>query len=409
MRLRIFALALLLVLAALVLGHVPHRARALDDPPPMQVFLGAASFIPSTLTNVQLPAAGPTSQLTISIATTETVPDVGIIANFSLSELSNTGITYSKGTNRSATLLGGGLSTAAQVQFTVSNENTATGSVAYQVTLDSLSNVPQGINVAITPPTPKQATLTVAAPTPTPTPSPSPSPAPTPDCGNILQRWNPVTGNCDCLNGNKPADCEEIAQIWCDRKCRCTSTQAVCDSSPIIVDISGNGFDLTDAAHGVRFDLDADGVKEQIAWTASGTDNAWLVLDRNGNGLIDNGTEMFGDVTPQPPTAHANGFIALAEYDKPANGGNGDGIIDSRDAIFSSLRLWQDTNHDGISQPSELHTLPELKVESISLNYKESKRTDQYGNRFRYRAKVDDARHSHVGRWAWDVFLVSPP
>jgi hypothetical protein len=157
----------------------------------------------------------------------------------------------------------------------------------------------------------------------------------------------------------------------------------------------------------------ADGRQLQVSWTAPGVNNAWLMLDRNGNGRVDNGAELFGNVTPQPaPPAGLvkNGFNALAVYDQPANGGNGDGWIDENDAVYSKLRVWLDKNHDGISDPSEIFTFKQVGIKAISLTYEKSKWVDANGNQFRFRGSIirdtpGDGQDHGNGQVIYDVIL----
>jgi len=178
--------------------------------------------------------------------------------------------------------------------------------------------------------------------------------------------------------------------------------------SPIIVDTDGRGFHLTSASAGATFDIKGNGHPVKISWTAENSTNAFLALDRNHNGRIDSGKELFGNFAAQPPSPNPNGYLALAEFDKPENGGNGDGIIDWHDAVYSKLLLWIDENHDGISQPNELHSLPELGVFSISLKYRKEPFVDEYGNSFRYRGVLNPDPldgESKDGRYTYDVFF----
>ena len=182
------------------------------------------------------------------------------------------------------------------------------------------------------------------------------------------------------------------------------------DKSPIILDLDRNGFHLTGIENPVSFDIDADGLPDTIPWTSPEELDGLLALDRNDNGLIDDGSELFGTATPliDGGTA-ASGFVPLAEYDQEALGGNGNGEIDPGDAIFRDLRIWIDRDHDGYSQLIELSPPEAFGIRRIELAFVENRRQDPHGNTFRYssRAWVAGSGQSELPVATSDVFFAS--
>lgn len=177
--------------------------------------------------------------------------------------------------------------------------------------------------------------------------------------------------------------------------------------SPIILDLWGRGFELTDEP--VKFDLNANWSPESTMWTKENKGVALLALDRDRNGTIDNGRELFGDHTPLMSGERAAlGYDALAEFDKALWGGNFDGYISPEDMIWSALRLWLDDNHNGLSEPDELLTLGQAGVLSLEYDYQIMWRQDRFGNIFRARSRALIEGHNGrpQTRRTYDVFFL---
>ena len=132
---------------------------------------------------------------------------------------------------------------------------------------------------------------------------------------------------------------------------------------PLIFDLDGDGIRTTSLDYSTAyFDLDGDGFAEKVAWVGDG--DGLLTLDRNGDGTVTNGQELFGDRTRLINGEYAtSGFEALREFDD-----NNDGKIDAKDNVYSKLKMWQDINHDGLSQSEELKSLADLGIVSIGLD-----------------------------------------
>ncbi|OOX79612.1 calcium-binding protein [Snodgrassella alvi] len=152
--------------------------------------------------------------------------------------------------------------------------------------------------------------------------------------------------------------------------------------SPIIIDMNGDGVKTTAQGKHTYFDHDGNSFAENTGWVDS--NDALLVLDRNQNGLIDDGKELFGSNTLLSSGKKAqNGFEALAEFDE-----NGDGVIDTADSVWSRLQLWQDKNQNGLVDEGELLSLSNTQITAIGLNYLKGDKKDENGHEHRETSQV---------------------
>ena len=156
--------------------------------------------------------------------------------------------------------------------------------------------------------------------------------------------------------------------------------------SPLVLDLNGDGIHTTGLDDTVSFDLTGDGIAERLAWTDPTTDEAFLWIDLDRNGRVDDGRELFGHGTILESGSRAkDGFEALAQHDQPSLGGNSDGRISSEDRVWRQLRLWVDSNHDGVCVPAESGPIAEYGVLEIPLSYSVHEEADESGNVHRLR------------------------
>jgi hypothetical protein len=180
--------------------------------------------------------------------------------------------------------------------------------------------------------------------------------------------------------------------------------------TPIVVDLGNNGIELGPSGVGVYFDVDANGTRDHVQWVRRGGDEGFLALDRSGNGVVDDGAELFGVGTPLILEGRnaRNGFVGLAQYDSRQLGGNDDGLITEADAIWPQLSVWVDANADGVSTRDEMRSLKRTGLTALETIPKIRKHVDAAGNFIPYWAWA--RQRSRPGRALMvDVFFVVLP
>jgi hypothetical protein len=190
---------------------------------------------------------------------------------------------------------------------------------------------------------------------------------------------------------------EQVAAITGDQISAMSGAQigALLGTSPVVLDLDGNGVSTTAAAQGVTYDLLGNGHAGKTGWTSS-TDGL-LAIDLNHNGQIDNGSELFGTGTRLANgTRASNGYEAMAQYDS-----NGDGKLTAADAHFKDLVVWVDANHDGKTEAGELKSLADLGITSLDLHGLAGTATD-HGNLLGLTSSyttADGATHAMADVW----------
>jgi len=163
----------------------------------------------------------------------------------------------------------------------------------------------------------------------------------------------------------------------------CVCTPQGCNQSescPLILDLNGDGIHTTGLDDPLRFWIDLQGRNEATAWTDPNTEEAFLWMDLN-NDHSAQVTELFGSrMTRQDGQYHPHGFDALAKYDAPYHGGDGDGQITQKDWVWARLKLWVDRNHDGVSQPTEISVPASHRIVALNLAHDEGETYDEHGN-----------------------------
>lgn len=215
------------------------------------------------------------------------------------------------------------------------------------------------------------------------------------------------SGSPFCIVDNAPGHCDLFQNHPCDGMCATLSggdgggepdNDGTCGGSPIVIHLERGVPQFSSASQGVVFDIYGTGPM-LTAWPVNTATTGWLVLDRDGNGQIDSGLELFGNHTIlSDGTAASDGYAALAELDA-----NHDGWIDAADPGFGRLRVWLDRNRNGRTDANELVTLGSAGVERLSVDAHVSRKVDRWGNGFHLFAKVEPLPHVNIERLSWDI------